>query len=192
MADLMSGTIEPGSWLRQDDIAARLGVSKIPVREALQRLAGIGLLRFEPNRGAVVPRLTVADAEENFALRRGIELPLLRRAVPRLSIVDLAAAELALDAPDLAVTEANWAFHRALYRAAGWERGVALAEILHTAIAPYVVLYTAELGGAGDSDAEHRSMLRACRRGDGTESVRLLRRHLDHAERAVVTFLSGG
>ena len=84
MASMLRGELAPGTWLRQDELAERLGVSKIPVREALQRLAGLGLLRFETNRGAVVPTLTAADAEESYALPRAIEPQLLRRAVTRL------------------------------------------------------------------------------------------------------------
>ena len=189
---MLRGEFGPGTWLRQDDLAERLGVSKIPVREALQRLAAGGLLRFEANRGAVVPDLTAVEAEENYALRRAIEPQLLERALPRLSIVDLAEAEMALDADDLLLTEANWAFHRALYRASGWARGLAIAEILHVAVAPYVVLYTEGLGGAADSDAEHAAMLDACRRGDGDAASAILAGHLDHAHGALVAFLETG
>ena len=78
---LLRGDLAPGNRLRQDVLATELGVSKIPVREGLQRLAGIGLLEFEANRGARVPVLTAADAEENFALRSAIEPLLLERAV---------------------------------------------------------------------------------------------------------------
>lgn len=189
MGGLLRGDFSPGTWLRQDELAEDLAVSKIPVREALQRLAATGLLRFEPHRGAVVPELTAADATEIFALRRGIEPRLLDQALPLLSVVDLAEAEVALQAAGLSLTEANWAFHRSLYRASGWERGLAVAESLHVAVAPYVLLYTEELGGAEDSDAEHLALLGACRRSDREVASDLLNRHLANAERALVGFL---
>ena len=192
MDGLLRGEIAPGTWLRQDELADRLNVSKIPVREALQRLAGLGLLRLEPNRGAIVPELTAAEAEENYALRRGIEPQLLERALPKLSIVDLAEAELALTADRLSLAEANWSFHRALYRASGWKRGLAIAEILHAAVAPYVLLYTERLGGAGDSDAEHSALLDACRNSNRKVAVGILRAHLDHASDALRGFLRDG
>jgi DNA-binding GntR family transcriptional regulator len=116
---LLRGDYAPGAWLRQDDLATELGVSKIPVREALQRLAAASLVTFEPNRGALVRPLTAGDAEEIFALRQAIEPKLLRRAVGRHTTVDLATAELALRSDSLPITEANWLFHRALYLAAG-------------------------------------------------------------------------
>lgn len=190
MGEMLRGELQPGTWLRQDELAERLGVSKIPVREALHRLAALGLLRFELNRGVVVPALSSSDAEENYGLRRAIEPELLRRAIPRLSIVDAAEAELALSDEDVSLTEANWVFHRALYRASGWVQGVAIAEMLHAAVAPYVVLYTEGLGGAADSDAEHIALLEACRRGEADAAVTLLHAHLDGAEAALLAFFA--
>lgn len=191
MSDLLRGALTPGSWVRQDELADRLGVSKIPVREALQRLAAIGLVRFEENRGVVVAELSAAEADEHFSLRRAIEPLLLERALPHLDVVDLAEAELALTGPiaRIAPTEANWHFHRALYRSSGWQRGLALAETLNAAVAPYVALYTQGLGAAADSDAEHVELLDACRAGDGARALDVLDRHLTGAAASIVGFL---
>lgn len=189
LEDLLRGALAPGTRIRQDVLAAELGVSKIPVREALQRLAAVGLLQFETNRGATTPALSVAEALENSVLREAIEVQLLRQAVPKLSIVDLAEAELALSNSEMGITESNWAFHRALYRASGWNRGLAIVEILHAAVAPYVQLYVESLGGAEDSDSEHAALLEACRAGDVEGAVELLRTHLAEAANAVVDFL---
>ncbi len=191
MSDMLRGSMAPGSWIRQDELAERLGVSKIPVREALQRLSVIGLVRFETNRGAIVPQLSADEAEENYALRRAIEEKLLVRAIPRLSIVDLAEAEVALrsESTGASNTESNWGFHQAIYRASGWKRGLAMAEILHAAVAPYVVLYVDGLGGAADSEAEHQSLLAACRDGDVDMAVKLLDQHLTNASDALIKFL---
>ncbi len=199
MDTMLRGGLAPGTWVRQDELAVEMGVSKIPVREALQRLAAIGLLRFEQNRGAIVPELSADDADENYTLRRAIEPELLRRAVPRLSIVDLADAELALDhrrpdepsaeAAGAAELESNWRFHRAVYRPSGWTRGLAMVEILHASVAPYVLLYTDRLGGRAESDAEHHELLAACRAGDGDQAAHLLDAHLARAARHLVGFL---
>ena len=187
LSELLRGQLRPGDRVRQD----ALGVSKIPVREALQRLAANGLLRFETNRGAVVPTLTASDADEHYALRQAIEPLLLERALPHLTIVDLAEAELALvDPASASSTEANWRFHRALYRASGWQRGLAICEMLHAAVAPYVVLYTESLGGANVSDEQHRALLDAARAGDPHTARAILERHLDDAATSVIEFLT--
>ncbi len=190
MSDMLRGSIQPGTWVRQDELADRHGVSKIPAREALQRLAALGLVRFESNRGAVVPELSADEARENYALRQAIEIRLLEQAMPRLSIVDLAEAEVSL-APMTSVAESNWHFHRALYRASGWKRGLAMVEILHAAVAPYVVLYTQGLGGAEDSDSEHQALLDACRAGDLDAARQHLNRHLEGAATTLIDFLDG-
>ena len=188
LKEMLSGSIQPGTWVRQDEVADRLGVSKIPVREALQRLAASGLVRFETNRGAIVPELSAGEARENYTLRRAIEVQLLREALPQLSIVDLAEAEVALSSTT-SVTESNWRFHRALYRASAWQRGLAMVEILHAAVAPYVVLYTQGLGGAADSDHEHQVLLEACRIGDVEAAELQLLAHLDGAAATLIGFL---
>jgi DNA-binding GntR family transcriptional regulator len=187
---LLRGDYAPGAWLRQDELAAELGVSKIPVREALQRLAAASLVTFEPNRGALVRPLTAGDAEEIFAMRQAIEPNLLRRAVGRHSTVDLATAELALASGTLPLTERNWLFHRALYHPAGWPRALATVETLHAAVAPYVLLYTENLGGAEESDAEHRELLDHCRSANARLAVRVLRVHLTAAADALAIHLS--
>ena len=187
---LLRGDYPPGSWLRQDDLAAELGVSKIPVREALQRLASASLVTFEPNRGAMVRPLAAGDAEEIFALRLAIEPDLLRRAIGRLTIVDLATAELALSNRSQTITESNWRFHRAIYDAAGWPRAQAEVETLHAAVAPYVLLYTESLGGFARSDAEHHELLEHCRARDTRAAVRVLRAHLRSAADALIGYLA--
>ena len=187
---LIRGDYRPGAWLRQDDLAAELGVSKIPVREALQRLAAAALVTFEPNRGAQVRPLTAVDANEIYALRRAIEPELLRRAIGRHTIVDLAAAELALTSQGRTLTESNWLFHRALYDAADWPRALTIVETLQAAVAPYVLLYTEDLGGAAHSNPQHREMYDACRAGDARVAVGVLRVHLREAAEALARYLS--
>lgn len=187
---MLRGEFEPGHRLRQDALASELGVSKIPVREALHRLAATGLLAFETNRGAVVPELNAAEAIENFTLRRSIEPRLLEEAMPHITVVDLAEAELALDSANLSVAEANWVFHRSLYQASGWKRGLAITEMLHAAVAPYVELYVETLEGGDDSNEQHLMMLDACRKADIKAALDLLEQHLTEAQAALAGFFT--
>jgi DNA-binding GntR family transcriptional regulator len=192
---LLRGDLAPGTFLRQDEVAAELGVSKIPVREALQRLQSDGLVVFETNRGARVRALTADSAAEIFALRRSIEPLLLARSIPRMTVVDLAEVELALTESETGtapVAESNWWIHAALYRAAGWERGLAIIHRLHAAVGPYVAMYTEQLAGSERSAREHRGLLRAARAGRVDRAVPLLERHLDAAATALVSRLADG
>ncbi len=190
---MLRGDLPPGGFIRQDEVASQLGVSKIPVREALQRLQSDGLVVFETNRGAMVRSLTADSAAEIYALRRSIEPLLLARAIPRMTIVDLAEVELALDeaaAGARPVAESNWHVHAALYRAAGWDRGLSIVHRLHAAVGPYVALYTEQLAGGSRSEREHRGLLRAARSGRVDRAVPLLERHLDAAAATLVARLS--
>jgi DNA-binding GntR family transcriptional regulator len=70
---IVSGELAPGSVLRQEQLSERFGVSRTPVREALRRLAALGLVSFEPNRGVRVRTLTHHDLREAFLVRAELE-----------------------------------------------------------------------------------------------------------------------
>lgn len=70
---IVSGELTPGSVLRQEQLSERFGVSRTPVREALRRLAALGLVSFEPNRGVRVRTLSHDDLREAFLVRAELE-----------------------------------------------------------------------------------------------------------------------
>src|SRR3954465_9280734 len=100
---ILRGPYPEGEPLRQDAIGAELGVSRIPVREALRQLEAEGLVTFNPHRGAVVSSLSLEEIEELFELRADIECELLRRAIPSTTAPDLARATDVLDEFDAAL-----------------------------------------------------------------------------------------
>jgi DNA-binding GntR family transcriptional regulator len=71
---ILSGQFKPGVWLRQDELAQTLGVSTMPIREALRKLQAEGLVIFYPRRGAMVARIAVADYEEIYRIREELEV----------------------------------------------------------------------------------------------------------------------
>jgi len=188
---ILRGELEPGAPLRQDRLASALGVSKIPVREALQRLAAEGLAKFDANRGFSVASLTAAGAGEIYGLRAAIEPLMLARAIPKLTIVDLATAELALRDENGATPEGNWLFHRALYVPAGWDRGLGLLRTLHASVAPYLLVYLDDPVAAATSEEQHHQLLEHCRSGAVAPAVTVLREHLSMAGASLVRSLSG-
>src|SRR5665213_669675 len=86
---ILRGVYADDTPLRQDALAAELGVSRIPIREALRQLEAEGLVVFNPHRGAVVSSLSVDEIDELFELRSQIESDLVRRAVSRTTAEDI-------------------------------------------------------------------------------------------------------
>ncbi|HZX69006.1 MAG TPA: GntR family transcriptional regulator, partial [Candidatus Elarobacter sp.] len=80
---ILTGRYAPGARLVQDDLAEAFGVSRIPLREALRRLEGEGLVLISPNRGAVVRTLAPKDVVDLYDLRLALESLALRRAAER-------------------------------------------------------------------------------------------------------------
>jgi len=90
---IVSGEIPPGSVLRQEHLSEQFQVSRTPVREALRRLAALGLVSFEPNKGVRVRMLSQTELREAFMVRAELEGLATELATPKMSDVDLAALE---------------------------------------------------------------------------------------------------
>jgi DNA-binding GntR family transcriptional regulator len=81
---ILEGNYLPGERIRQEDLAARSGASRIPAREALRMLDAEGLVTLVANSGAWVTRLTLAECVETYLIRERLEPLLLRTSMPRL------------------------------------------------------------------------------------------------------------
>lgn len=90
---IVSGEIPPGSVLRQEHLSEQFQVSRTPVREALRRLAALGLVSFEPNRGVRVRMLSRDELREAFLVRAELESLATQIATPKMSAADLVALE---------------------------------------------------------------------------------------------------
>lgn len=184
--DIAAGKYEDGEPLRQDELARVFGVSKIPVREALQQLKSEGLIAFHHNRGSVVVGASVEEVAEVYSMRAALEELALTNAVPLLDAFDLRRAELALADLDATTDPAgwprlNWEFHASLYRPARMPRLLRVLESLHNSVARYLLIYLAEEPHRRASQAEHRQLVEACRAQDVEGAHRVLRRHLEAA-----------
>ncbi|RIH76885.1 HTH-type transcriptional repressor RspR [Calidithermus terrae] len=191
---ILSGHYPGGTALRQEELAEELGVSRMPVREALRQLAGEGLLLLYPHRGAVVAELSVAELEEIYEMRAVLEPLALRLAIPRLGKAQLGEAEDALDAAELErdgrrLSELNWRFHAALYRPAGRPRLLSTVETLHLNVDRYMRMILTVVHHREQSDREHRALLEACRAREAERACALLERHVVEAGQRLVRFL---
>ena len=82
---IVSGELAPGSVLRQEQLSERFGVSRTPVREALRRLAALGLVSFEPNRGVRVRTISHDDLREAFLVRAELEALVTEEAARKMT-----------------------------------------------------------------------------------------------------------
>ncbi len=191
---------DDGTPLRQDELARRYGVSRIPVREALLRLEGEGLVRSRRHRGYTVASLSPAEIEELFDLRALIECDLLRRALPHLDDDALATARSVLTRFEESLKagghagqwgDLNWELHAALYRHAGRPRSLDLAAQLHRQADRYLRLHLS-LGRRTMDRArrEHRELVDLCANGYGDEAVILLQRHIGAARDDLIRFMA--
>jgi DNA-binding GntR family transcriptional regulator len=121
---ILGARLEPGQRLRLDVVANQLGMSVMPVREALRRLEAARLVEVEPHRGATVARLSAVELAEIFELRTVIEAAAIAKGAGAFGKDDATTAEAALHAYAEAlrgedydeVTETHVRFHLALYR----------------------------------------------------------------------------
>ncbi|WP_396918569.1 GntR family transcriptional regulator [Mycolicibacterium sp.] len=178
-AEIMTGVLRPGTFIRLDETAATLGVSITPVREALRTLRGEGMVQLEPHRGHVVVPLSRTDVEDIFWLQATIARELAATVVER--ITDEQIDELERLNGELAeavgqqdhelISSAEFAFHRAFNHASG---RIKLAWfLLHVARYLPAMIYSSDPGWGADAVQGHRELIAALRRRDVDTTVRL-------------------
>lgn len=189
---IMRGTVAPGTRLNQSELAAELSMSTTPVREALRRLAGDGLVRIDSYRGAIVRELDKSDLEEVYELRLILEPLATRKAAERITEQELDAAERLWekmnDPTDADIwVETNRDFHAIFAGAAQSPNLFPILKSLRDHAAPYVRL-SITLDGTipKSSNEEHRQLLDACRRRDGDLAAAIEERHLRATLQAVI------
>jgi DNA-binding GntR family transcriptional regulator len=194
---ILHGDYPEGEPLRQDAIADELGVSRIPVREALRQLEAEGLVTFSPHRGAVVSTMSLQEIAELFELRAEIESDLLRRALPNMKSEDHARAKEILVAYEMALRsgevakygELNWQFHSTLYAPASRAFTMSMVGKLHQQSDRYLRMQLALTHGENRAKDEHRAIAAAAKRADVRLATRLMREHILGAGRSLLTFL---
>lgn len=179
---ILAGSLKPGSTLSITELAHRMQVSHIPVREALRRLETEGLIELRRSRSAVVADLSVDDVEQVFHLRTLLESDFMARAVKRYTDEHLAKCEEAWEAlawgpGDTAVTmsERHVEFHRSLYLPALTDWDMRVGQILWQASGRYIYLILGSPEVAADPNHfrdAHRDLMDAAQ----ARSVRLVRK----------------
>jgi DNA-binding GntR family transcriptional regulator len=203
-SSILNGSLPPGSRLNQGSLAARFGVSRVPVREAMSRLQAEGLVVLRPRRGFTVSYLTVEEIIEVFELRMVVEEHATSVATWRRAHADIdAVGEIltkmeALDRsdPDLL---GNWAdhnreFHARLIASAGRSKLSEVALQLGDMVEPYIRLRSTRSAGVDLGNNEHRAIFEAFASGDADKAGRMARLHCDSVLKRLLkeTASSGG
>jgi len=189
-AQILDGRLPPGTRLNLRDLAAQLGISVTPARDAALRLAAEGLVEGTDSRGLRITQLTEEDIAQTLELRELLEVHALTQAGPQLTETDLRHMEELVEAESNLVrapTEEAWRrytdvgkdFHHLLVVAARNRRLLDLYERLQA----FVVMERAQHGFRGEriveDHREHVALVAALRRGDHAEAIRLLKEHLE-------------
>ena len=194
---LVTGELAPGSPVRQEALAERLGVSRVPLREALKVLEGEGQVVYAAHRGYVVAELSVDDLVEVYRLRELLEAEAVRRAVEQLTDDDVAALHAAASEVDVAdrtgdvalITAANRRFHFLLFDLAGMPRLTRTLRQLWDATDVYRSVYFAERANRGRIHDEHLALVDALARRDAEAAVAAQDAHRAHSVAAVTAAL---
>jgi len=194
---ILRGDYPDGEPLRQDALAEQLGVSRIPVREALRQLEAEGLVTFTPHRGAVVSSLSLEEIEELFELRAEIEGDLLRRATPKTTSEQLTIAARVMDQFEEALCAGdagcwgtlNWQLHAALYAPAHRTFTLGVLQRLHQHSDRYFRMHVLLAHGGAKAAAEHRAITAAVEKRDASAASRLMRAHILEAGHSLLAFL---
>ena len=195
--DILACRLRPGAELREQSLAARLGCSKSPVREALLRLAGDHLVSVRPRQGYRVTPVSVPAAADLLQFRAVIELACARAAARGATALQRAALQEAARLDAVSCDDArtfiayNRRFHTVLTACSGNAR---LARAGADAVAQADRLVHLSLSALRGRDplalvAEHEALAAAIAAGDGRGAARQLRRHLDEATRRILLAL---
>lgn len=204
-SDILEGRLQPGEWLRQERLAQEQGVSQMPIREALKRLAAEGLVEHVPYRGVRVVQFTLEDVEDLYACRVFVEGMTARFAASEITdeeireLTDLHHRMLRCVTPQELpeYRELNRRFHSLLFTAS---RRSYLIRTLGQLWAAFPTMLWSNIPhaaqesapGRDEADAaEHESIVRAIAGRDPDAAEAAVRAHIEAAGRALLSVLKG-
>jgi DNA-binding GntR family transcriptional regulator len=184
-AAILGGAIGPGQRVRQEDIARRLGASRLPVREALRMLEAEGLIENETNKGARVPRLDMHELDLIYQMRERLEPLALSESVPHLTDADLERLtklqeEIEADTDVGHFLELDRELHLLTYSGCHFDQLTSMVTRLWNSTQHYRRAFVSLSGPSRMwvTNAEHRLLLDAIERRDTTDAERYLSGHI--------------
>jgi len=183
--DIVTGALRPGERLDEQGLAARFGVSRTPIREALMQLAAAGLVTLQPRRGAFVASLSLKEIIERFETMAALEGMCGALAARRITSEErralLEAHEACrreADGDSDAYYYANERFHHVIYDACHNAYLGEQARQLHKRLRPYRRLQLRAHSRVAASHAEHQDIVDAILAGEGSKAEQRLKDHI--------------
>ncbi|QQE73614.1 GntR family transcriptional regulator [Brevibacillus composti] len=181
---ILKREFQPGERLVQEELAEAMGVSRMPIREALRQLEAEGLVTMEPHKGAMVTPVTAEDIEEVYSLRAMLEGMAVSRSLPHLTeedkrqlhrlVEEMEEATLHEDA-ELFI-EKNGAFHELMRKGCRWRRTQMILDSLWNGIPPHTPGILP--GQMQQSLAEHKQMLELIEAGEAEKLSQVIKQHI--------------
>ena len=186
---IITGTLRPLERISENKVAADFGLSRTPVRQALQRLEAEGLIQVVPKRGSFVSRPTVEDILEIYQIRTPLEAVCARVAAERieesqLTLLDRLVRVEQARGPGRAADRSLRAaaqFHAVIYGCSRNQRMATLLVDLQNQVHRVRVLWPSTVARLGDTWSEHAAIVEALRARDGAAAERLMTEHLEKA-----------
>lgn len=185
--DIVNGRLLPGEQVQIDALVERFGVSRTPVREALQQLETSGLVEVLPKRGTYVTRIGLTELVQMFEVMAELEALCARLAARRAPDRTIADIEQAMHACETVATTtqdanayyyANEDFHRLIYDACGNPFLVQQTLALKNRLKPYRRMQLQIRDRMAQSQREHRQILAAIAQGDPEAAAQAARAHV--------------
>jgi len=187
---IFSGELVSGMQLRQDELAARFGTSRIPVREALRQLETEGLVKLQQNRGAIVASLSLDEVLEMLDIRIALECRALRLAVPNMVESDFEQARGILRSYDAEPDPAswgdmNWRFHETIYIPCNRPKLLSMIESNYGHVGRFTRVQVSLAAGKERPQSEHWQILKLCEAGASEKAAQLLEAHILHTQKSL-------
>ncbi|NWF55347.1 MAG: GntR family transcriptional regulator [Syntrophaceae bacterium] len=191
---ILEGQVGPGEKLNEGDLAAALGISRTPIREAINRLEKEGLVDIFPQRGAFVVQFTEKDVYELFLIRENLEGLAARLAAEKITPASLAKLEACVegfqepfqDRDIQRYSREDLKFHQTIVLLSDARRLIQLVSALHD----HIRMFRLTTRGLSDrmkaSLADHRQIIEALRKKSPDEAEQRMRQHLQRVRDGVM------
>jgi DNA-binding GntR family transcriptional regulator len=192
---ILSGELSGNTRVNPAEIAELLGISRMPVREALRQLHSEGLVTMRPNRAAFVSSLSAQEVEELFEIRGALEVLAVRTAIQAMTMDSMAELIALKDRMDRARHDpAEWLkrhddFHQTLCTLGNRTRLPQEIGRIRLAIRPYLLMYMKVFNTVEMPGLEHSSLLEVLAAGDIKRAEEVMQEHVANPARGLIKFL---